>query len=101
MQDATIVRFPGDPKQLAPRYAEGLRQFREAHPTLRPESIFLGTSDLTPNQLVVVLLWPEGIGHEKIGGFLLPRLKELGLERPQVEHLVIGGAGVDGITALV
>ena len=31
-QDAVIVRFPGKPEQLLPRYAEGIRRFRAAHP---------------------------------------------------------------------
>jgi hypothetical protein len=100
MQEASIVRFPGNPKELAPRYAEGLRQFGEAHPGLRPDVIFLGQSDATPNRLVVVLLWPEGISHETIGGFLLPRLKDLGLERPEVEHLAVERAGFEAMAAL-
>jgi hypothetical protein len=100
MQEASIVRFPGSPKELAPRYAEGLRQFAEAHPGLRPDAIFLGQSDATPNRLVVVLLWPEGIGHETIGRFLLPRLRDLGLERPEVEHLSVERAGFEAMAAL-
>ena len=57
-RDAVIVRFPGDPNVLAPRYAEGLRRFRKTHADIQPETIFLGASDATPNALVVVLLWP-------------------------------------------
>ena len=99
-QEASIVRFPGDPDQLMPRYAEGLRRFGAAHPNVRPEVIFVGQSDQTPNALVAILLWPEGVSHGLIGGFLLPLLKELGLERPAVDHLSVGPVGFDAATAV-
>jgi hypothetical protein len=97
-QDATIVRFAGDPDQLMPRYAEGLRRFAAAHPTLRPQTIFVARSDESPGALVAVVLWPEGVDHGTLGGFLIPQLKELGLERPTVEHLSAVGVGFDAIT---
>ena len=100
-RDAVIVRFPGDPNVLAPRYAEGLRRFRKTHADIQPETIFLGTSDTTPNALVVVLLWPEGVGHHTLGKFLTENLKELGLERPiGVDHLTISRVGVSAIESL-
>jgi len=99
-QQATIVRFPGNPDDLIPRYAEGLRRFSAAHPDIRPETMFLGRSDATPNALVVVLLWPPGVDHGVLGGFLLPHLKELGLERPSVDHLTVGTVGFDAISSV-
>jgi hypothetical protein len=99
-REASIVRFPGDPQQLMPRYAEGLRRFGAAHPHTRPEVIFVGRSDQTPNALVAILLWPEGVSHGLIGEFLLPLLKELGLERPTVDHLSVGPVGFDAVAAV-
>jgi hypothetical protein len=100
-QDAVIVRFPGNPELVAPRYANGLRQFQEAAPNTRPDVIFLGRSTKTPNELVVVLLWPEGVDHHVLGGFLLERLASLGLERPSaVEHFAIDRVGFEPIAAL-
>ncbi len=98
-QDATIVRFPGNPDDLIPRYAEGLRRFSVAHPGIRPATIFLGRSDVTENALVVVVLWPQGIDHGVLGDFLLPQLKELGLERPSVDHLAVETVGFDAISS--
>jgi hypothetical protein len=100
-RDAVIVRFPGDPKVVAPRYAEGLRRFRTAHPDIQPETIFLGSSDVTPNTLVVVLLWPEGVDHNVLGQFLVQNLKDLGLERPSgVDHLAVSTTGLAAIESL-
>jgi hypothetical protein len=100
-QKAVIVRFPGNPDVLAARYAEGLRRFSETDSTTRPETIFFGKSDQGPSALVVVLLWPEGVDHHVLSGFLLPRLAELGLERPTaVDHLDISCVGFDAIKSL-
>jgi hypothetical protein len=96
-REATVVRFAGDPERLLPRYAEGLRRFAAAHPSLRPDALFVSQSDAAPDALVAVLLWPEGVDHGVLGGFLLPQLKELGLERPTVEHLTVLGAGFDAV----
>jgi hypothetical protein len=101
VQDAVIVRFPGAPGVVAARYAEGLRRFREANPETRPETVFLGRSERTPNELVVVLLWPEGVAHGVLGEFLLRQLADLGLERPtSVDHLAISCVGFDRIASL-
>jgi hypothetical protein len=100
IQEATIVRFSGDPDQLRPRYAEGLRRFAAAHPSLRPETIFIGRSKEAPGALIAVLLWPDGVDHGLLGGFLIPKLKELGLEPPNVEHLMIDRVGFDTIAAV-
>jgi hypothetical protein len=98
---AVIVRFPGDPEQLARAYSEGIRRFRTANPTIRPDACFLGHSDRTTDALVVVLLWPEGTSHEVLGKFLVERLGELGLPRPdQVDHVAVGAAGWDACAAL-
>jgi hypothetical protein len=94
-QDATIVRFSGNPEQLMPRYAEGLRQFAAANPNLRPQTLFVSRSKESPDSLVAIVLWPEGVDHATLGGFLIPKLKELGLERPSVEHLSTLGVGFE------
>jgi len=100
-QDAVIVRFPGSPDVMAARYAEGLRRFGEANPTIRPLTMFLGRSEQTPDALVVVLLWPEGVDHTILGGFLLRHLAELGLERPSaIDHLSISHVGFDAIASI-
>ena len=62
--------------------------------------MFLGRSDVTQDALVVVLLWPPGVDHGVLGGFLLPQLKELGLERPSVDHLTVETVGFDAISSV-
>jgi hypothetical protein len=100
-QEAVIIRFPGDPKELARKYAAGIRQFREAHPEIHPAAIFLGQSDQTPDGLTVVVLWPEGVSHEILGHHLLKALGNLGLPRPSsADHLAIGAVGWDAVAAI-
>lgn len=99
-QESVIVKFPGNPERLAPRYAEGLRRFRATRPDIRPETIVLGRSDRAPDALVVVILWPEGVDHHVLGGFILEELENIGLERPTaVDHLTVSGVGWDAIAA--
>jgi hypothetical protein len=97
-REAVVLHFPGDPEKLRPKYAEGLRRFAEARPDVRPDVIFTGRSEESPQALVVVLLWPEGTSHEILGHFLLPALRDLGLERPAAEHLTVSALGWDACT---
>jgi hypothetical protein len=100
-RQAVVIRFPGDPQQLAKSYAEGIRKFQAAHPTVRPEACFLGRTDRKADALVVVLLWPEGTSHEVLGKFLVERLAEVGLPRPdQIDHMAVDAAGWQAFAAL-
>jgi hypothetical protein len=46
-------------------------------------------------------LWPEGVDHNVLGGFLVRHLKELGLERPSgVDHLRVSHVGLAAIESL-
>ncbi len=94
-QDAVIVRFPGDPEVLAPRYAEGLRRFAAEHPEVRPLTTFVGTSSESPDALVVVMLWPIGVSHGLLARYMLLHLPELKLPRPIVDHVLVRASTFD------
>jgi hypothetical protein len=99
-QEAVWLLFPGNPADVAARYAEGLRRFRASNPAVAPETVFVGRSDKEPNGLAVMLLWPEGVSHEVLGHFLLSELRGLGLERPRAEHVSVMASGWDQVSAL-
>ena len=98
-RETVIVRFAGDPEDRIRRYAEGIRRFSAAHPQTRPEVIFTGRSEGDPNALVVVLVWPEGTSHEVLAHFLLSCIGELGLPRPQAEHLTVSRVGWEAVAS--
>jgi hypothetical protein len=99
-QDAVLLMFPGKPEEVAGRYAEGLRRFRAKNPGVVPETVFVGRSDKDADALAVVLLWPEGVSHQTLGQFLLKELGELGLQRPQAEHVSVMATGWDRVSAM-
>jgi hypothetical protein len=81
-QDVVNLLFAGDSLDLLPRYADGVRQYRETGGA-PPEHLVIAHSD---EGLHVTLVWPEGVDHEGLGRFLLGRLGELDLPRPRVNH---------------
>ena len=81
-QDVINLLFAGNSADLLPRYAEGVRQFRNTGGEA-PEHLVIAHSD---EGLHVTLVWGEGIDHELLGHFLLGKLDELGLPRPRVNH---------------
>jgi hypothetical protein len=94
-QDVINLLFPGDSTDLLRRYADGVRQFRE-NGGAAPESLVVGHSD---EGLHVTLVWGEGVDHELLGRFLLARLADLGLPRPQVNHGSLATTSWDELTA--
>ena len=100
-QDAVILRFPGDPTDLAKRYGEGLRRFAAKGATVRPETVFVGRDERDANMLVVVLLWPKDIDHEILSRHFLGSLTELGLPRPaKVDHVQVEAVGWEAVAGL-
>ena len=95
--DAVLVRFPGAPDVVAPRYAEGLRRFAVEHPELRPHSVATMRAEHHPDALVVMLVWPAGVDHHILAASLLKSMRELGLERPVVEHFAVLDRGWDAV----
>lgn len=95
-QDVVNVLFAGDSHALLPRYAEGVRRFHDTGGTA-PEQLVIAHSD---EGLSVTLVWGEGIDHEHLGHFLLGRLDDLGLPRPQVNHGTLATNSWDSLTSL-
>jgi len=81
-QDVINLLFAGDSHDLLPRYAEGIRRLQDTGAT-PPEQLVIAHSDAG---LHVTLVWGEGVDHEVLGRFLLSRIADLGLPRPQVNH---------------
>lgn len=95
-QDVINLLFPGDSDDLLPRYAGGVRQFSETGGTA-PEHLVVAHSDAG---LHVTLVWGDGVDHELLGHFLLGRLGELGLPRPEVNHGTLATTSWDALAAL-
>lgn len=93
-QDVINLLFPGESTDLLPRYANGVRQFHENGGTA-PECLVVGHSD---EGLHITLVWGEGVDHELLGRFLLARLADLGLPRPQVNHGTLATTSWDKLT---
>ena len=94
-QDVVNLLFPGDARQLLPRYAEGTSQFSRAGGT-PPEMLVVAH---TTEGLHVTLVWGEGVDHEHLGQFLLSRLEQLDLPRPQVSHGTLAMTSWQQLTA--
>ena len=81
-QEVINALFAGNSQELLPRYAEGIRRFREAG-GVAPEQFTVAHSD---EGLHVTLVWGDGIGHELLGNHMRGLIGELGLPLPQVNH---------------
>jgi hypothetical protein len=81
-QEVINALFAGDSQDLLPRYAEGIRRFRESGGAA-PEQFAIAHTDAG---LHVTLVWPEGIGHELLGNHMRGVIGELGLPMPTVSH---------------
>lgn len=95
-QDVVNLLFPGDSRDLLERYADGVRQFSQDGGT-PPEQLVIAHAD---EGLHVTLVWGEGVDHELLGHFLLGRLGELGLPRPQVVHGTLATSSWESLSAL-
>lgn len=94
-QDVINLVFVGDSQELLHRYAEGISQFHAAGGT-PPEQLVIAHSD---EGLRVTLVWGDSVDHELLGHFLLERLDQLGLPRPQVSHGTLATTSWDSLTA--
>lgn len=95
-QDVVNLLFAGDSRDLLKRYADGVRLFSQTGGTA-PEQLVIAHSD---DGLHVTLVWGEGVDHELLGRFLLGRLEDLGLPRPQVIHGTLATTSWGSLTAL-
>lgn len=97
-EEAVVMHFQGDPDVLAPRYAEGIRRFQAAHREIQPRSIVLGRG---VGELVVMIVWPEGVSHEVLGRFMGENLTDLGLPFPDPRtHLEVEARSWEEIAGL-
>lgn len=94
-QEVINLLFPGDSNDLLPRYAAGVRQFTDSG-GVPPQQIVIAHGE---QGLHVTLVWGEGIDHELLGHFMLHRLDELGLPRPQASHGTLATASWHSLTA--
>ena len=81
-QDVISLVFPGEPRQLLDRYAEGARRWQHAG-RVAPENIVVAAAN---DGLLVTLVWGEGVDHHDFGSHMLGLLDELGLPFPNVTH---------------
>lgn len=81
-QEVINALFAGDSHDLLPRYAEGIRRFREAG-GIPPEQFAVAHTD---EGLHVTLVWGEGISHGLLGNHMRGVIGELGLPLPSVSH---------------
>jgi hypothetical protein len=94
-QDVVSLLFPGDARDLLPRYREGTKRYAETGAP-SPEHLVVATSD---EGLMITLVWGEGIDHEQLGRHMLSSLTELGLPFPRPTHGVLVTASWAELTA--
>lgn len=95
-QDVVTLLFAGDSADLLPRYADGVRQFRDTG-GVAPEHLVVAHGDQGLN---VTLVWGEGVDHELLGRFLLGRLDQLGLPMPRVDHGTLATTSWDALAGV-
>ena len=81
-QDVVTLLFPGDSAQLLPRYAEAAHRFRDGGNPSPDQTIVAHTDD----GLLVVLVWGQGVNHDRLGAHVQGLLGELELPFPRVDH---------------
>lgn len=95
-QDVITLLFPGDSQELLPRYAEGVRRFRESGGTA-PEQLTIAHND---EGLQVNLVWPEGVDHQLLGNHMRGLLDELALPFPRASHGTLATTSWEELTGL-
>jgi hypothetical protein len=81
---ALIAYFDGDWRELSDRFRMAASCYAEEVNAPHPQSSFLMRNK---DGIVVVLVWPEGVGIKAFQKFLRGSLEEFGLPHPRVEHL--------------
>jgi hypothetical protein len=90
---AVILRFNGDPDELAERFDIARQLWIEAQAGDYARPIF-HASCKTKNGIVVVTAWPTNEAHKAFGRAMRPHLEAAGLPRPDShEHLRIDTLG--------
>ncbi len=94
--DVVTLLFPGNSAQLLPRYAEAAHRFRDGGSTGPDQTIVAHTDD----GLLVVLVWGQGVGHDRFGAHVQGLLGELELPFPRVDHGTLAADSWETLTLM-